>query len=67
MTDAAAVASDGSTYLAGFTSSFGGGASKVFLVKFAADGSLAWQRTWMPRPTFTFFTMSRDVAWLTDR
>ena len=41
-----AVASDGSTYVAGFTTSFGTSAPTIFVVKFAADGSLTWQRTW---------------------
>jgi uncharacterized delta-60 repeat protein len=42
----AAVAPDGSTYLAGVTRSFDPFLQEqVFLVKFAADGSLAWQRT----------------------
>jgi uncharacterized delta-60 repeat protein len=47
VTEGAAVASDGSSYLVGFTRSFGGDlAPKLFTVKFAADGSLEWQRTW---------------------
>jgi uncharacterized delta-60 repeat protein len=46
VTEGAAVASDGSSYLVGFTRSFGGNAPKLFTVKFAPDGSLAWQRTW---------------------
>jgi len=41
-----AVASDGSIYLTGFTTSFGVGFDNAFLVKFAPDGSLIWQRTW---------------------
>jgi uncharacterized delta-60 repeat protein len=41
-----AVADDGSVYLAGFTTSFGVGFDNAFLVKFAPDGSLIWQRTW---------------------
>ncbi|HYO49183.1 MAG TPA: hypothetical protein VEW94_04975 [Chloroflexia bacterium] len=45
-TGGAAVAADGSTYLAGFTSSFGDGDLSVFVVKFAPDGTLVWQRTW---------------------
>jgi len=40
-----ALASDGSIYLAGSTHSFGAGDEDIFLVKFAADGSLVWQRT----------------------
>ena len=46
ITDGAAVASDGSSYLVGFTSSFGGSSEKLFTVKFDATGALAWQRTW---------------------
>ena len=41
-----AVAPDGSTYVAGFTTSFGTSSPTIFVVKFAADGSLSWQRTW---------------------
>ena len=55
VTEGEAVGSDGSTYLVGFTNSFGGGASKLFTVKFAPDGSLAWQRTWdAPPDAFPF-------------
>jgi uncharacterized delta-60 repeat protein len=42
----AAVAADGSTYLTGFTTSFGTTPSVIFAVNFASDGSLSWQRTW---------------------
>jgi uncharacterized delta-60 repeat protein len=61
---AAVVSSDGSTYLVGFTNSFGGGASKFFTVKFAPDGSLAWQRTWdAPPDAFPFVNdEAHDVA-----
>jgi hypothetical protein len=46
-THAAAVAPDGSTYLAGVTRSFDPSLrADRFLVKFAADGSLSWQRSW---------------------
>jgi hypothetical protein len=46
-----ATAADGSSYLAGITDSFtvdqfGTPSPRIFLVKFAADGSLAWQRFW---------------------
>jgi hypothetical protein len=42
-----AVALDGSSYLAGTTDSFAGlNETRLFLVKFAPDGSLAWQRIW---------------------
>jgi uncharacterized delta-60 repeat protein len=42
-----AVGPDGSSYLAGNSTSFSAdGSTAVFLVKFAADGSLAWQRTY---------------------
>src|SRR5687767_3972971 len=41
----AAVAGDGGTYLAGNTTSCSDdGSLAVFVVRFAADGSLAWQR-----------------------
>jgi hypothetical protein len=46
VTNGAAVAADGSSYLAGFTRSFDPfGQENVFLVKFDAGGSLSWQRT----------------------
>jgi hypothetical protein len=46
-----AVAADGSSYLVGITDSFtidqfGNPSPRIFLVKFAADGSLLWQRIW---------------------
>jgi hypothetical protein len=46
-----AVAADGSTYVVGSTDSFavdqfGQPAARNFIVKFAADGSLAWQKVW---------------------
>ena len=46
VTEGAAVAPDGSSYLVGLTTSFGGSAPKLFTVKFDATGSLVWQRTW---------------------
>jgi Domain of unknown function (DUF5122) beta-propeller len=57
-----AVAADGSTYLAGNTTSFSAdGSTAVFLVKFAADGSLAWQRTYESPTPFGSDTAS-EVA-----
>jgi uncharacterized delta-60 repeat protein len=45
VTNASAVAPDGSVYLTGFTTSFDPfGRDNVFLVKFAADGTFSWQR-----------------------
>jgi uncharacterized delta-60 repeat protein len=44
VTNGAAVASDGSSYLTGFTTSFDP-SQQVFLVKFAVNGALSWQRT----------------------
>ena len=49
--DAIATAPDGSSYIVGMTDSFatdqfGTPSNRIFLVKFAADGSLAWQRIW---------------------
>jgi hypothetical protein len=46
-----ASAPDGSSYVVGITDSFttdqfGNPSPKIFLVKFAADGSLVWQRIW---------------------
>lgn len=47
VTSGVAVAADGSTYLTGFTTSFDPfGQLQLFLVKHAADGTIAWQRTW---------------------
>jgi len=49
--DGVATAPDGSSYVAGITDSFavnqfGDADRRIFVVKFAADGSLAWQRIW---------------------
>jgi uncharacterized delta-60 repeat protein len=47
VTNGVAVANDGGTYLTGFTTSFDPfGQLQLFLVKHAADGTIAWQRTW---------------------
>jgi uncharacterized delta-60 repeat protein len=57
-----AVAADGSTYLVGNTTSFSAdGSTAVFLVKFAADGSLSWQRTYETPTPFGSDTAS-EVA-----
>jgi uncharacterized delta-60 repeat protein len=54
-----AVAADGGTYLAGNTFSFSAdGSMAAFVVKFAADGSLAWQRTYEGPVTFGSDTAS---------
>ena len=57
----AAVASDGSTYLAGFTTSFATNQTAIFVVKFAPDGTLTWQRTWDAVAAFSN-DEARDVA-----
>jgi uncharacterized delta-60 repeat protein len=49
--DGVAGAADGSSYVVGITDSFtidqfGNPSPKIFVVKFAADGSLSWQRFW---------------------
>jgi len=49
--DGVATAPDGSSYVAGITDSFavnqfGDADRRIFVVKFAANGSLAWQRIW---------------------
>src|SRR5262245_44536723 len=49
--EAVATAVDGSTYAVGITDSFttdqfGTPSPRIFLVKFAPDGSLTWQRIW---------------------
>jgi hypothetical protein len=51
VSDGVAVASDGASYVVGITDSFttdqfGNPSPRIFLVKFAADGSLVWQRIW---------------------
>jgi hypothetical protein len=62
----AAVASDGSTYVAGFTTSFGTSAPTIFVIKFAAaDGSLIWQRTW-EAPVQFGTDQANDVAVAAD-
>ena len=59
----AAVATDGSTYLAGNTTSFtADGSTAVFLVKFASDGSLAWQRTYETPTPFGSDTASEAAV-----
>jgi uncharacterized delta-60 repeat protein len=62
-----AVAPDGSAYIIGQTSSFGTGAdnnrSDIFLVKYAPDGSIAWQRTYGVGATgLNNFGMDVEVA-----
>jgi len=49
--EAAATSADGSSYVVGITDSFaidqfGNPSARIFVVKFAADGSLNWQRIW---------------------
>jgi hypothetical protein len=49
--EAVAISSDGASYLVGITDSFaldqfGTPSPRIFVVKFAADGSLIWQRIW---------------------
>jgi hypothetical protein len=51
VSDGVAVASDGASYVVGITDSFttdqfGNPSPRIFLVKFAADGPLVWQRIW---------------------
>jgi uncharacterized delta-60 repeat protein len=53
VTNGAAVASDGSSYLTGFTNSFVQSGQQAFVTKFAADGSLSWQRTFQAPEQFT--------------
>jgi DNA-binding beta-propeller fold protein YncE len=55
-----AVGPDGSTYLTG-NHSLVGPPSKIFLVKFAPDGSIAWQQTW-DGPDQFFDSRPTDVA-----
>ncbi len=49
--EAVATSADGSSYVVGITDSFaidqfGNPSARIFVVKFAADGSLSWQRVW---------------------
>jgi hypothetical protein len=47
VTSGVAVATDEATYVTGFTTSFDPfGEEELFLVRHAADGTIAWQRTW---------------------
>ena len=51
VSDGVALGSDGASYVVGITDSFttdqfGNPSPRIFLVKFAADGSLVWQRIW---------------------
>jgi hypothetical protein len=47
VTSGVAVSTDGATYVTGFTTSFDQfGEEELFLAKHAADGTIAWQRTW---------------------
>ncbi len=51
VSDGVAIGSDGASYVVGITDSFttdqfGNPSPRIFLVKFAADGSLVWQRIW---------------------
>src|SRR5262245_51294445 len=62
--NAVAAAPDGGTYLTGFTESFNPtNSDNVFLAKFAADGSLSWQRTWVgPEPSGSGLDQANDIA-----
>jgi uncharacterized delta-60 repeat protein len=60
-----AVAPDGSVYVTGSTLSFGAGDSDAFLLKYAPDGSLEWQRTYgvaVAAPFFSPFDFGNGVA-----
>ena len=51
VTEAVAISADGSSYMVGITDSFttdqfGTPSPRIFVVKFAANGSLTWQRIW---------------------
>jgi Domain of unknown function (DUF5122) beta-propeller len=51
VSDGVATAADGNSYVVGITDSFttdqfGNPSPRIFLVKFAPDGSLVWQRIW---------------------
>ena len=60
-----AVAPDGSVYSTGTTLSFGAGDRDIFLLKYAADGTLVWQRTWgtaRTEPALRADEFATDVA-----
>jgi hypothetical protein len=59
---ALAVASNGTIYVTGITSSFDVGQGDVFLLSFTSSGALTWQRTWGGE----FFDAARGVAVATD-
>jgi uncharacterized delta-60 repeat protein len=42
----AKIDNDGNVFIAGITQSFGEGMSDAFILKYASDGTLEWQRTW---------------------
>ena len=51
VSDGVATAADGTSYVVGISDSFttdqfGNPSARIFLVKFAANGSLVWQRMW---------------------
>jgi uncharacterized delta-60 repeat protein len=58
-----AVTADGGTYLAGNTTSFSAdGSTAAFVVRFAASGSLAWQRTYESPDAFGSDTASEAAV-----
>ena len=59
---AIAIATDGTIYVTGVTSSFDVGQGDAFLLSFTPGGTLNWQRTWGGE----FFDAARDVAVATD-
>jgi uncharacterized delta-60 repeat protein len=66
VTNGAAVAADGATYLTGFTTGFDPfGQQQLFVVKHGADGTIAWQRTWEGPDTFGI-DIGTDVAVASD-
>jgi hypothetical protein len=56
------LAPDGTIYVTGVTNSFDVGQGDAFLLSFAPDGTLNWQRTWGG----PFFDLPRGVAVATD-
>jgi uncharacterized delta-60 repeat protein len=59
-----AVAGDGSVYVTGSTRSFGAGGDDAMLLKYGADGTLLWQRTYgtAPDPSNSGEEAGIDVA-----
>jgi hypothetical protein len=56
------VAADGSSFVVGMTRSFGANPPNVFILRYAPDGTLVWQRTWEGPLVFFGNDEALDVA-----